>query len=178
MYQHPSSTNIYFFTATILNWKHVLKSDKCKDIIISSLSFLNQERRIKVFAFVIMPNHIHLVWKIVEPHKKENVQRDFLKYTSQQILFQLKSSSNQIINELEVNAADRKYQVWERNPFSFELYNDETIIQKIKYIHSNPCQPKWNLAEEPEQYKYSSAAFYFNNNPNFDFISHYDSILF
>jgi len=69
-----------FFTATILEWKHLLKEDKYKDIIIESLRFLVKEKRATVYAFVIMSNHIHLVWQVQAGHKKENVQRDFLKY--------------------------------------------------------------------------------------------------
>jgi putative transposase len=45
-----------FFTATNLEWKRLLKLDKYKDIIISSLRFLANDRRAKIFAFVIMDN--------------------------------------------------------------------------------------------------------------------------
>jgi hypothetical protein len=46
-------TEIYpdYFTATIPEWKHLLKPDKYKDIVISSLEFLVKENRIKVYAF-------------------------------------------------------------------------------------------------------------------------------
>jgi len=79
-FYHPQ-----FFTATILEWKHLLKPDKYKDLIIESLRFLVRAKRVEVFAFVIMSNHLHLIWKVLEGHKKENVQRDFLKFTGQRI---------------------------------------------------------------------------------------------
>jgi hypothetical protein len=47
-----------YFTATILEWKHLLKKDKYKDIIISSLLFLVKENGIKVCGFCIMSSHI------------------------------------------------------------------------------------------------------------------------
>ncbi len=75
----------HFFTATILEWKHLLKPDKYKDIIAESMRFLVKQNRIKINAFVIMRNHIHLIWQVQENNKKENVQRDFLKYTAHQI---------------------------------------------------------------------------------------------
>ncbi len=43
-------------------------------------------------------------------HKREDVQRDFLRYTSQQILKQLRKNNLPFINELLVNAKDRKHQ--------------------------------------------------------------------
>ncbi|MBY0477268.1 MAG: hypothetical protein K2Q24_06455 [Chitinophagaceae bacterium] len=49
--QHPQ-----FFTATILEWKHLLKEDKYKDIILESLRFLVKEQRVIVNSFVIMSN--------------------------------------------------------------------------------------------------------------------------
>ncbi len=56
--------NPQYFTATILDWHHLLKSDKYKDIIIQSLQFLVKEKRIELNAFAIMSNHIHLIWQI------------------------------------------------------------------------------------------------------------------
>jgi putative transposase len=85
-------TEISFFTATILSWKKLLAPDKYKEIIINSLRFLVQEKRILVYGFVLMPNHIHILWKMQEPHLRENVQRDFLKFTAQQIKIDLKKN--------------------------------------------------------------------------------------
>src|SRR5215210_5897255 len=66
-----------FFTATILEWKHLLKPDKYKNILTNSLDFLVSEKRAAVYGFVVMPNHMHLIWHICEGHKSEDVQRDF-----------------------------------------------------------------------------------------------------
>ena len=66
-----------FFTATILDWKHLLKPDKYKDIICSSLAFLSNHNRVHVHGLVIMVSHIHVLWQIVHPHSREQVQRDF-----------------------------------------------------------------------------------------------------
>jgi len=51
------------YTATIYKWQHLLAEDKHKDIIIDSLKFLVTEKRIELNAFVIMSNHIHLIWQ-------------------------------------------------------------------------------------------------------------------
>jgi len=53
-----------FFTATNLEWKKLLLPDKYKDIIISSFRFLIEKKRIKLYAFIIMPNHIHVIWQM------------------------------------------------------------------------------------------------------------------
>ena len=57
---------ILFFTATILDWKPLLKPDDHKKIIMDSLKFLTLNKRIFLYGFVIMPNHIHLLWRMQE----------------------------------------------------------------------------------------------------------------
>jgi putative transposase len=171
--QMDSFNHIQFFTATILEWKPLLKKDKYKDIIIDSLKFLVKNNRVKVYGFVIMPNHIHILWKINDELKRQDVQRDFLKYTAQQIRFELIASHPELLKQFEVNAKDRKYQFWERNPLSIDIYSRKILEQKLNYIHNNPIQDKWNLSAFPEDYKYSSASYYIENEEYWDFLTHY-----
>jgi putative transposase len=162
-----------FFTATILEWKLLLKEDKYKDIITSSLQFLTANKRVVVYGFVIMPNHIHLIWQIAEGHKRENVQRDFLKFTAQQIKIDLEKFNPSLLREFRVNARDRVYQIWERNPLSIDIYSEKVMLQKLEYVHQNPVQERWSLSNEAEGYKYSSAQFYFKGASKWKFLSHY-----
>jgi putative transposase len=49
-----------FYTATLLEWKPLLKHDKHKNVVIETLCFLVNDKRISLYAFVIMSNHICL----------------------------------------------------------------------------------------------------------------------
>ncbi len=167
------ATHPIFFTATIKDWILLLRNDKYKMIVIDSLSFLVKQKRIKVYGFVIMPNHIHLIWQIREGHTKQNVQRDFLKFTAQQIRFDLIEKYPMVLKKFEVNLRDRKYQFWQNRPLSVELYSENVLEQKLDYIHNNPIQERWNLCTYPEKYEYSSAEFYYCNTTKWDFLSHY-----
>jgi hypothetical protein len=53
-----------FFTATILEWKKLLKPDKYKDMIVESICFLVNDKRAIIYGFVIMINHIHLMKEV------------------------------------------------------------------------------------------------------------------
>jgi len=167
--EHPQ-----FFTATILLWKKLLKKDKYKDIIIDSLRFLVENNRIILYSFVIMPNHIHLIWQMREGVNPSNLQRDFLKYTAQQIRFDLKSNHPKVLEHFKVNLKDRSYQIWENSPLSIPLWSQEVFKQKLDYIHKNPLQEKWKLVEREELYYYSSARYYLLNEDDFGFITHYE----
>jgi len=163
-----------FFTATILEWKHVLKQDKLKDIIINSLLFLKNEGSIVVYGFVIMPNHIHLIWQMQDGFIKEKIQLRFLRYTGQQIKFELAKTDPDRLMQHRVNAKDREYQIWERNSLSIDLWTPAVIAQKLDYIHNNPIHEKWKLVEYPEEYKYSSAKFYETGIDEFGLLRHYN----
>jgi putative transposase len=122
---------IQFSAATNLWWKKLLQPDKYKQVIIDSLKFLVENERAKVYGFVIMPNHIHIIWKINENHKLEDVQRDFLKFTAQVIKADLAENHPNVLKIFEVNLKDRKYQFWERNPLSVDLYSRKVVSQKL-----------------------------------------------
>lgn len=164
--------NAYYTTATILEWKYLLKHDKYKDIILDSLKYLVEKRRIILNAFVIMNNHMHLIWQIVEPNELAAVQRDFLKFVAQNIKYDLKQHHPEELKRYKVDAADREYQIWERNPLSVAVWSEWVMQQKLHYIHQNPVRA--NLVSDPENYKYSSAYFYKTGIDNFGMLTHID----
>jgi len=130
-----------------------------------------KEKRIEVNAFSIMSNHIHLIWQILEGHERESVQRDFLKFISQTIIRDLKKNHPSVLQKFYVGAKDRKYQIWERNPLSIDLWTKEVCMQKMEYIHYNPVAA--GLCVYPEEYKYSSAKFYETGKDEFCFLNHW-----
>jgi putative transposase len=56
-----------------LEWKHLLKENAYKQIIIESLLFLKKEGSVVASAFVIMPNRIHLIWQIQDGYKPDKI---------------------------------------------------------------------------------------------------------
>ena len=165
--------HVQFFTASILIWIQILQNDSYKDIIIDSLDYLTSKNKCEVYAFVIMPNHIHVIWKMNEDYERADVQRDFLKFTGQQLKFRLQDGKSALLKKFEVNLKDRKYQFWKRNALSIDLFSREVIEQKLDYIHANPVSGKWDLAEDFVAYPYSSASFYEEGKTRFNFLKHY-----
>src|SRR5690606_25262084 len=105
-----------FFTATCLNWQNLLQEDRHKQIVMESLRFLTLDKRIWLYGFVFMPNHIHLIWRKQDAWAEKNIQQMFLKFTAQQIKFSLLDYGQ--LDELERHKStqvDRIYHFWERN---------------------------------------------------------------
>ncbi|MFZ1527276.1 MAG: hypothetical protein WAT19_00870 [Ferruginibacter sp.] len=57
-----------------------------------------------------------------------------------------------------------------------ELFTPAVLLQKLEYIHLNPVRA--GLCKYPEEYKYSSAAFYLNGNDPFGIVAHYEGRYF
>lgn len=167
-----------FFTATILNWIPLLENDAIKDIIVAALSHRVRLKQVRVNGFVIMPNHMHLIWYINPKIERADFQRDFLKYISKQIILYLNEHGlKDYLFPHIVNAPDRVLQIWERNALSVDIYSSDVFRQKLNYIHNNPLQEKWQLSALPEAYRYSSAGFYLDGVDEFgimsSFVQHY-----
>jgi len=93
-----------FCTATIHQWKHLLEPNKYKIVTTNSLQFLVGSKIVKVYAFAIMSNHLHIIWQVLGSTKREDVQRDFLKFTSQNIKFDLEKNHLEVLKHFEVNS--------------------------------------------------------------------------
>jgi REP element-mobilizing transposase RayT len=160
-----------FYTASIQQKFHLLKEDNYKDIIVSSLKYLVDDNRIELNAFVIMSNHIHLIWQPLDQFTLTDIQSSFMRHTAKEILKKLAVDDLITLEKLEVNNSNRKYQVWKREPLSVELFSESTFLQKLEYIHNNPFVA--DLVTAPENYKYSSALFYEEGVDIFEMLTHY-----
>ncbi|MGZ5246985.1 MAG: hypothetical protein ACXWCR_07755 [Flavitalea sp.] len=94
-----------------------------------------------------------------------------MKFTAQRIKADLTMNHPQVLSHFKVKAADRAYQIWERNPLSIELYSEKVLIQKLNYMHQNPVRAK--LVKHPEDYRYFSAMFYETGSSEWKFLSYY-----
>jgi len=159
-----------FYTATILEWKPLLSQDKYKNYIIESLQYLVINKRITLFAFVIMKNHIHLIWQALADCTPEKIQSSFMKFTARKMKLDLEKQHPLALEKFKVNAKDREYQFWERNPLGIDLYTHAVFMQKLEYIHWNPV--KAGLCSLPEEYYYSSAKFYHTGIDDFGMLTH------
>jgi REP element-mobilizing transposase RayT len=159
---------VYFWTATINQWQKLLWEDRYKEVITSSLKYLSNAGKIDVYAFVIMPNHIHLIWKTNELNGKETAQGSFLKYTAHEFRKMLLEEGK--LSLYKVGAVNKKHEFWQRDSLAIHLYSRDVAFQKLKYIHNNPLAEHWQLAKDPCEYKYSSAKYYELNEKNFSFL--------
>ncbi len=90
-----SEYNLYFLTFTVVERIPVFTNSQFCDVIIENFKFYHENRNLKIFNYVIMDNHVHMIMS----HKKDigKVIQDFKKYTAKQALELLTSDSRQWI---------------------------------------------------------------------------------
>jgi len=150
----------HFFTSTIVNWLPLFASPAIVDIIIDSWKFLQTERSIVFYAYIIMENHLHF---IASGAKLGDRIAQFRSFTARQIIDHLVAKkASTVLNILEWSKkdfkTDRKYQVWQEGSHPEMISSQEMMIQKIEYIHYNPV--KRGYVDEPVHWRYSSARNY------------------
>lgn len=162
-----------FFTATIKDWKCLLLGQEMKFIVINSLAWLSEHRKANIHAFVIMPNHIHLLWSKVNCDERYLLEQNFLSHTAHAFKRSLAKSNKAYLAEFKVLQIDREYNFWQQKSKSIELMSRKIAEQKLDYIHFNPVSKGWNLADTYVDYTYSSAAFYELDDGKYEFLKHY-----
>lgn len=164
---------VYFWTDTIKEWSNLLADDRYKMTIINSWRTLLGRKKIRIYGYVIMPNHLHLIWEMLEKNEKEMPYASFNKYTGHQFLDIIRTTNNQSLVNFKVSDSERKHRFWQRDPLAVEMNSRNMVNQKLDYIHLNPLQEHWNLVTKPEDYIWSSAKFYETGIDDFNILTDY-----
>ncbi|SIT91655.1 REP-associated tyrosine transposase [Pontibacter indicus] len=157
---------LYFLTMTVVDWVDIFTRPTYKHIIVDALKFCQQKKGLKLYAWVLMSNHLHLIAAAEDGKILSDVLRDFKQYTSRKIIATIQSEPESrrqwLLHRFEFNAKPnpkvRHYKVWQDGNEAKEIHSNTFLDQKLEYIHQNPVRAEW--VDEPEHYKYSSAANY------------------
>ncbi len=156
-----SSTNLYFSSSVITGHKIVFINDELAKIPLASLHWLRENQFWKLFAYCLMPNHIHC---IVQTDRIEQALTKFHSFTGHEIIKHLKKHDKKDLLAYFANAAktkkpDRAHLVWENSVVRI-IESEDVLLQLVEYVHNNPVAKKWRLADSRADYPYSSACYY------------------
>jgi len=159
-YKIYEPTHPHFVTCTILHWIPLFTRKDSVQIILDCLEFLKKKDNLKLYAYVILENHLHLV---LQSDDLAKTMESFKKFTAKKILELLqKEGVKTILEQLsfykKAHHKEKLFQVWEEGYQPKLLQTDEMMISKIKYIHENPI--KRGYVDEAVHWRYSSARDY------------------
>ena len=158
----------YFMTMTVVDWIDVFTRLNHKMLIIDSLKYCQKEKGLNIFAWCLMPSHLHLIANTKVNYALADVIRDFKKFTSkkitEQILIKPESRREWMLerfrNAGKENNKIKEFKFWQDGNHSIEVYSEKVTWQKIKYIHQNPVVER--IVYKEEDYLFSSARNYYN----------------
>ena len=95
--------------------------------------------RYLLFAWVIMPNHVHLLLRPLPGFSLEQIAHSFKSYTG--------LMANRVLG--------REGTFWMREPFDRYMRDSDHFERTVRYIENNPV--KAGLCARPEDWEFSSA---------------------
>jgi len=157
----------YFVSFAVIHWIDVFTRQTYNDILVKSLRYCQREKGLILYAWCIMPSHVHL---IIGTRKEpmQNILRDFKSFTSRSIRNEIQNHPKESRREWMTrmmtfaglnNGNNKDWQFWQQNNHPIELSYNSIIDQKLKYLHYNPVSAGY--VESPEYWLYSSAKDYY-----------------
>lgn len=153
---HVIGSQPHFLTCTVVNWMPLFSKVELAQIILDSLSFLQRQRRLVLYGYVIMENHLHLIASASNLSKEIG---DFKSFTARSTIDLLKKKQvTHILEQLKFyklkHKIDQEYQVWQEGFHPQLIVSEEMFRQKLEYIHNNPVRRGY--IDEPVHWRYSS----------------------
>ncbi len=150
----------HFLTFSCFRRMPLLSRNRSRQWVIDALSRSRESGQIDLWAYVIMPEHVHVV---LLPHKEVTIS-EVLKSVKQSVscraLLWLRQNDKAFLQRLEVfdrSNDHRSYRFWQRGGgYDRNLRTVSDVHEKIAYVHNNPVRRGW--VERAEQWPWSSAA--------------------
>ena len=139
-----------------------LNRDRSRRWFLDALAAARVAHAFDLWAYVIMPEHVHLV---IMPHAADysipDILRDLKRPVAREALKYVRAYAPDFLQQMcdEQPGGALRHRFWQRGGgYDRNLTKPETIRQTIEYVHANPVGR--GLAETPEAWYWSSAAYY------------------
>lgn len=165
-YKIRDNDKAYFLTLTTVGWVDVFTRKEQKLMMLNSLRYCQEHKGLVIFAYCLMPSHLHMICKADEGFNLSDILRDFKKFTSKkiiQLITEEPESRREWLLKLFSDACEhlkreQKFKVWQDGNQAKELFSNKFLYEKLNYIHQNPVEDL--IVEKPEDYIFSSARNY------------------
>lgn len=140
---------IFFLTFTVHRWYYLFDRHNRWDILSDSLKYCQTNKSLKIYHFVFMLNHMHL---IARSSDMIGFIRDFKTFTSKEIKKNIRETEPQI---LELFKEGEEYHFWQKTNMPEVIRNQDFYLEKAQYVEQNPVRKRY--VNRPEDWVYSSA---------------------
>ena len=150
----------HFITCTILHWIPIFTRVETAQIVLDSFKHLQKSDNLKIYAYVILENHLHIIASSDDLSKS---MQKFKSFTAKEILHYLQQqNAKTILDQLafykKAHKIETSYQLWQEGIHPKRIQDEAMMIERINYIHQNPL--KRGYVDEAKHWRYSSARDY------------------
>ena len=115
----------------------------------------------KVSGFVVMPDHVHAVLWFDDESNLPKVMQKWKAVSAQNLKMLYQKIVPEMLEYLKKEESGKEYvSFWVRRYYDFNIRTPDKLVEKLKYMHENPVRK--GLVKKPENYLWSSAAWYTN----------------
>jgi putative transposase len=133
--------------------------DDVRNIFIESLKHILIRHRIKILAYVLMPEHVHMVLFPPDHLKLGRIIGTLKSFSGFKSLAYLSNNKPETIKLLQrFDGSKTKLAFWQKRCYDHNCRTVETSLEKIKYCHKNPVHR--GLVEDPADWAWSSYNWY------------------
>jgi putative transposase len=145
----------YYLTSVTKNRLPAFRLDKLKSVACNALAEARISGGFLIFAYVIMPDHLHLISDGEE--KPAKVLQFVNGIVSRRVINFLKEHGHDSsLKKLQHEEYRRghKYSLWDHHPNVRLLTSENMLMERVHYTHQNPVRA--GLLKKAEDYLYSS----------------------
>ena len=156
-YDEPGDA--HFLTFSCYRRMPLLGKDRSRIWLIESLRAARQKHAFDLWAWVVLPEHVHLlIWPRLPGYETKRILADIKRPVGQKAVAWLEAESPAFLQRLTVRNANRTYRhFWQPGPGQDRnVYDADTAHQLVEYIHGNPARR--GLVRRAEDWAWSSAA--------------------
>jgi putative transposase len=148
----------HFLTFSCYQRLPLLSKDRTRKWLVEALANARSKNGFDLWAWVIMPEHVHLlIYPRPECTKIATIIADIKRPVGQRAIAYLRDSKSPYLNRLTVRTKTRTYRrFWQAGPGQdHNIYEPATALRVLEYIHNNPVRR--GLVGHPEDWLWSSA---------------------
>lgn len=166
-YKIRNPQGIYFITFAVVEWVDVFSRKQYAELVHESLKYCIHNKGLRLHAYCLMTNHLHLILSAEDGYSLSAIVRDFKKYTAQQLLKSIEENRQESRRDwmlwifraaAKSNSKNSHYQFWRQNNQPKALETNAFMEEKLRYVHENPVVAGY--VNRPEDWVWSSAGAY------------------
>jgi len=148
-----------FITFGCYHHNQLLNDNNIKRIFVEQLDSIRTKYNIKIYGYVLMPEHVHLVLHPPNDIKLGQIIGYLKGLSAKAALTYYRNNNTKIIDKLQTwQGTKQRTAFWQKRCYDHNCRTSQTTLEKVEYCHKNPVVR--GLVKSREEWIWSSYNWY------------------